>query len=117
MDMVRDPQGSPPNNLYKALIIQAAIAGAVMILAFLFQGRMARSEAIAWKKEQQERFLVQGDESTFEKLAATPTILDNTLSSNDVTIKNGIDDGPHQYEITDTEKGNDNDISYHSHRL
>ncbi|KAI7852646.1 major facilitator superfamily domain-containing protein, partial [Circinella umbellata] len=32
MDMVRDPQGSPPNNLYKALIIQAAVAGAVMLL-------------------------------------------------------------------------------------
>ncbi|KAI8140363.1 major facilitator superfamily domain-containing protein [Fennellomyces sp. T-0311] len=64
MDGVRDPHGDPPNNMRKALIIQAALAGVIMILSFAFRGRMARSEAIAWQKEQQQRFTK--DES-FEK--------------------------------------------------
>ncbi|KAI9499208.1 major facilitator superfamily domain-containing protein [Zychaea mexicana] len=67
MDAVRDPRGNPPNNLYKALIIQAGLAGAIMILAFLFMGRMGRSEAIAWQKEQQER----SKEKSFEKPSTT----------------------------------------------
>ncbi|KAI8384285.1 uncharacterized protein BYT42DRAFT_632494 [Radiomyces spectabilis] len=46
MDAVRDPQGNPPNTMYNALIFQAAVAGLIMILSFLFRGKMARTEAI-----------------------------------------------------------------------
>lgn len=46
MDMLRDPNGSPKNNMYRALILQAGLAGLMMILSFGFRGRMLRTEAI-----------------------------------------------------------------------
>ncbi|KAI8373232.1 major facilitator superfamily domain-containing protein [Radiomyces spectabilis] len=51
MDMLRDTKGTPLNNMRNALIFQAVVAGANMLLAFAFNGRMARSEAIAKEKE------------------------------------------------------------------
>lgn len=47
MDMLRDANGSPKNNMYRALIFQAGLAGLMMVLSFGFRGRMLRSEANA----------------------------------------------------------------------
>ncbi|KAI9278679.1 major facilitator superfamily domain-containing protein [Phascolomyces articulosus] len=106
MDLVRDPHGDPPNNLYKALIIQAAVAGVVMILAFLFHGRMARSEAIAWQKEQQNRLREVGNS---EKMTGT---LGSTVSLSDTT-KDGVIDQHGRHNI-DPEKNDDNSIRFSS---
>ncbi|KAI8051365.1 major facilitator superfamily domain-containing protein [Gilbertella persicaria] len=53
IDKFRDEQGFPQNNLYKGLIFQAAIAGVCLIFAILFDGPMARSEAL---KQQQQQY-------------------------------------------------------------
>ncbi|KAI9025876.1 major facilitator superfamily domain-containing protein [Phycomyces nitens] len=53
MDAMRDTEGTPKNNLFRALILQAVLAGVMMVLAFLFRGRMKRSEAIALEKKRQ----------------------------------------------------------------
>ncbi|KAI8881599.1 MFS general substrate transporter [Backusella circina FSU 941] len=46
MDLLRDPNGVPANNMYRALILQAGLGGLMMLLSFTFRGRMLRSEAI-----------------------------------------------------------------------
>ncbi|GAA5797515.1 hypothetical protein HPULCUR_002903 [Helicostylum pulchrum] len=51
MDLLRDPNGSPKNNMYRALILQAGLAGAMMLLSLLFRGRMLRTEAIEKLKQ------------------------------------------------------------------
>ncbi|KAI8146221.1 major facilitator superfamily domain-containing protein [Fennellomyces sp. T-0311] len=45
MDNFRDPNGDPPNNMFKALIFQAAIAGVCVILCAVYNGPMRRTEA------------------------------------------------------------------------
>ncbi|CEJ02915.1 hypothetical protein CU097_010173 [Rhizopus azygosporus] len=47
MDALRDANGAPVDNMDKALIFQASVAGAIVILSFLFYGRLHRSEASA----------------------------------------------------------------------
>ena len=54
MDKVREPNGDPPNNMRKALYIQAGLSGALCICALLFHGRKARTEAIARKETEQK---------------------------------------------------------------
>ncbi|OAD76428.1 hypothetical protein PHYBLDRAFT_143401 [Phycomyces blakesleeanus NRRL 1555(-)] len=51
MDAMRDTEGTPKNNLFNALILQSVLAGVMMALAFIFRGRMKRSEAIALEKK------------------------------------------------------------------
>ncbi|CEP19581.1 hypothetical protein [Parasitella parasitica] len=46
MDLLRDSEGTPKDNMYRALILQAAVAGSMMLLCFAFRGRMLRTEAI-----------------------------------------------------------------------
>ncbi|CAO0800032.1 unnamed protein product [Mucor circinelloides] len=46
MDLLRDSEGTPKDNMYRALILQAALAGLMMLLCFAFRGRMLRTEAI-----------------------------------------------------------------------
>ncbi|CEP14743.1 hypothetical protein [Parasitella parasitica] len=46
MDLFRDENGEPKDNLYKALIFQAAIAGICFVFSMLFNGPMARTEAL-----------------------------------------------------------------------
>lgn len=46
---------SPANNMTNALIFQAIIAGVMAILAFMFHGKMARSEAAAWEQQTLEK--------------------------------------------------------------
>lgn len=53
MDLLRDPDGSPKNNMHRALILQAGLAGAMMILSLLFRGRMLRTEAIEKLKQEE----------------------------------------------------------------
>jgi hypothetical protein len=47
MDLLRDPEGVPENNMTKALILQAGLAGLSMVFALSFSGRMIRTEAIS----------------------------------------------------------------------
>ncbi|KAI7864815.1 major facilitator superfamily domain-containing protein [Spinellus fusiger] len=59
MDATRDTYGTPPNNLFKALIIQAISAGVLTVLAFCFHGKMARSEAISLELKRQNEEIVE----------------------------------------------------------
>ena len=45
MDNFRNPKGNPPNNMYKALIFQAAMAGLCVVLCAVYCGPMKRTEA------------------------------------------------------------------------
>lgn len=51
MDLFRDENGVPKKNMYKALIFQAVIAGITFIFAMIFNGPMARSEALEIQKK------------------------------------------------------------------
>lgn len=51
MDLFRDNDGVPKNNMYKALIFQAAVAGVCLLFAVVFNGPMTRSEALKEQKE------------------------------------------------------------------
>ncbi|CAO0792691.1 unnamed protein product [Mucor circinelloides] len=46
MDLFRDENGEPKGNLYKALVFQAAIAGVCFFFSMIFNGPMARTEAL-----------------------------------------------------------------------
>jgi hypothetical protein len=46
MDVFRDEQGFPKNNLYKGLIFQAIVAGVCLFFSVIFDGRMVRTEAL-----------------------------------------------------------------------
>lgn len=62
MDTTRSSQSSvPANNMTNALIFQAVIAGMMAILAFLFRGKMARSEAAAWEQQTLEKLSALSD--------------------------------------------------------
>lgn len=52
MDSTRNKQD---NIMTNALVFQAIVAGVVMLLSFLFHGKMARSEANAWEQKVIER--------------------------------------------------------------
>lgn len=54
MDQLRDENGTPKDNMQKALIFQAALMGACTILAFVYNGRMNRSEAMAEEAKERE---------------------------------------------------------------
>lgn len=62
MDLLRDSEGTPKDNMYRALILQAALAGLMMLLCFAFRGRMLRTEAIE-KMQQLEAENEKGTES------------------------------------------------------
>ncbi|CEP18396.1 hypothetical protein [Parasitella parasitica] len=47
MDTSRNSQDK---TMTQALVFQAAVAGIIMLLAFVFHGKMARSEATAWEQ-------------------------------------------------------------------
>ncbi|SAM08559.1 hypothetical protein [Absidia glauca] len=47
MDGLRDPTGDPANNMQRALLLLTILTGLMMVLAFMFNGAMARSDAIA----------------------------------------------------------------------
>lgn len=51
MDLFRDTNGVPKNNMYKALIFQAAAAGVCVLFSIVFNGPMSRTIAL---KEQEE---------------------------------------------------------------
>ncbi|KAI9358163.1 major facilitator superfamily domain-containing protein [Pilaira anomala] len=55
MDATRREDSVPENDMTVALIFQAAIAGVMAVLALLFHGNMARSEAAAWEQRTLER--------------------------------------------------------------
>lgn len=54
MDLLRDSNGVPKDNMYRALILQAAFAGVMVLLCFTFRGRMRRTEAIEELKRLEE---------------------------------------------------------------
>ncbi|KAG1049996.1 hypothetical protein G6F36_016130 [Rhizopus arrhizus] len=47
MDQFREPEGSPKNNMYRALVFQAGLAAILMFFALIFDGPMARTEALS----------------------------------------------------------------------
>jgi hypothetical protein len=72
MDLLRDPNGVPANNMYRALILQAGLGGLMMILAFTFRGRMLRSEAILKLKvlNEEEKPPAMSTESDLEDITS-----------------------------------------------
>ncbi|KAG1084731.1 hypothetical protein G6F42_021666 [Rhizopus arrhizus] len=59
MDSTRNKQDTTMTN---ALIFQAIVAGIVMLLSFIFHGKMSRSEASAWEKKVIERLTETKDD-------------------------------------------------------
>ncbi|KAG1374553.1 hypothetical protein G6F61_009228 [Rhizopus arrhizus] len=51
MDRFREPEGSPKNNMYRALVFQASLAAILMLFAMIFDGPMARTEALSKTRE------------------------------------------------------------------
>ncbi|KAI8070072.1 major facilitator superfamily domain-containing protein [Gongronella butleri] len=47
MDVLRDEQGVPKNNMQHALLLLMIVSGVMMVIAFGFQGQMRRSDAAA----------------------------------------------------------------------
>ncbi|KAG0169512.1 hypothetical protein DFQ28_006692 [Apophysomyces sp. BC1034] len=45
MDNFRDENGTPHNNMFKGLIFQACMSGVCVLLCFVYNGPMKRSEA------------------------------------------------------------------------
>lgn len=65
MDATRSTDTSTPaNHMTNALIFQAIIAGVMAILAFLFHGKMARSEAAAWEQQTLEKLNALSDKNS-----------------------------------------------------
>ncbi|KAL9548017.1 hypothetical protein MBANPS3_005894 [Mucor bainieri] len=50
------------NTMTNALVFQAIVAGVVMLLSFVFHGKMARSEATAWEQKVIERLTETKDD-------------------------------------------------------
>lgn len=68
MDQMRDSNGTPKNNMYRALILQAALAGLMVVLCFGFRGRMLRTEAIErMKKEENNEKSINSSNDDEEK--------------------------------------------------
>ncbi|KAI7900437.1 major facilitator superfamily domain-containing protein [Cokeromyces recurvatus] len=88
MDLLRDTNGTPKNNMYQALLLQAALAGLMMLLSFAFTGRMLRSEAIEKlrKLEQEEEEVVEEEKSIHEKNSGSPP-LENTTVIEDEEVR------------------------------
>jgi hypothetical protein len=64
MDATRSSaDATPANNMTNALIFQAALAGIVMLLSFVYNGTMARSEANTWEQNTLKR-LAEMEESS-----------------------------------------------------
>jgi hypothetical protein len=55
MDQLRDENGSPKGDMQKALIFQAALMGVCTVLAFVYNGRMNRTEAMAEERSEREQ--------------------------------------------------------------
>ncbi|KAI8146481.1 major facilitator superfamily domain-containing protein [Fennellomyces sp. T-0311] len=54
LDKFRDATGDPPNNMYRGLIFQAAMAGVSVIISLLYNGPMRRTEALAEERRLQQ---------------------------------------------------------------
>ncbi len=68
MDQLRDANGTPKNNMFRALILQAALAGLMVILAFGYRGRMLRTEAIErLKQEENDEKMISSSTDDEEK--------------------------------------------------
>jgi hypothetical protein len=90
MDLLRDSNGNPKNNMYRALIMQAALAGLMMLLCFAFRGRMMRTEAIERLKQLEEEEAIRNNEKSDESLQQQPeagSIQDEELQLDRVNSK------------------------------
>jgi FLVCR family MFS transporter 7 len=70
MDQLRDQDGTPKDNMQKALILQAALMSVCTILAFVYNGRMRRTEAMAEElkeREQEEKDLAELKPPCFDR--------------------------------------------------
>jgi hypothetical protein len=64
MDAFRDPNGTPANSMSRSLIFEAAIAGVIMLLSFLFNGQMKQSETAKWSKSSSQNVEGYADKIT-----------------------------------------------------
>ncbi|KAI8364090.1 major facilitator superfamily domain-containing protein [Blakeslea trispora] len=81
MDRFRDENGFPKNNMYKGLIFQAVVAGICLVFAVMFNGPMARTEAM---KQQQLKHSKTKSEGTHFQNNSAETLLE---SANHVSSK------------------------------
>lgn len=85
MDAARDENGVPKNNMFRALVMQAVFAGLIVILAFLFRGKMARSETIMAR---QQEFGMMARQQVFQAQVDSDTTLHDSLQNPPVTESN-----------------------------
>lgn len=75
MDLFRDSNGVPKNNMYKALIFQAAVAGVCLLFAVVFNGPMTRSKALKEREEiRKTKILGLGHNNTHSFYESSDTI-------------------------------------------
>lgn len=75
MDLFREPNGVPKNNMHKALIFQAIIAGICLLFVFVFNGPMLRLKAFREQEENREdKILALSDKSK-----ASPGVINSSL--------------------------------------
>ncbi|KAI9261396.1 major facilitator superfamily domain-containing protein [Phascolomyces articulosus] len=53
LDKFRDPNGNPPDNMFRGLVFQASMAGISVILSLIYNGPMRRQEAHANERQEQ----------------------------------------------------------------
>jgi hypothetical protein len=81
MDLFRDENGTPHNNMHKALVFQAVIAGVCALFALVFNGRMLRTEAIQEKSQKRD---VENTIPHRYNSCETIHVLENQPKENDV---------------------------------
>ncbi|KAI7874245.1 MFS general substrate transporter [Lichtheimia hyalospora FSU 10163] len=52
LDVFRDPNGDPPNNMFRGLVFQAAMAAVSVVLSLIYNGPMLRTQAIKERENQ-----------------------------------------------------------------
>ncbi|CEG71411.1 hypothetical protein RMATCC62417_07151 [Rhizopus microsporus] len=78
MDQLRDSNGNPKNNMYKALIFQAGLAGVMVLFAMVFNGPMLRMRAL-----QKEKDIKKSQETTTKAIETASSDFDRQRCLNE----------------------------------
>ncbi|KAG1173561.1 hypothetical protein G6F70_005719 [Rhizopus microsporus] len=95
MDQLRDPDGNPKNNMYKALIFQASLAGVMVLFAMVFNGPMLRMRAL-----QKEKDIKKLQETTTKTIEAASSDFDRQRCLNEQAPQ--YDNGSSETTVTVT---------------
>lgn len=88
MDKLRDADGTPKDNMYRALILQAALAGLMMVLSFGYRGRMLRTEAIErLRQEENDEKMISSTDDEEKHCTCRHNNNDNQNEADQVSIR------------------------------